>query len=96
MEKQDDHNTHTVIKQTILFVHTDVVFDKLQKKNYTVNGGSHNIVNRSKKVRKNTQNNNFEMKNLKLENDFLKNEVLFLKNQLEITQGLLDKLLQTK
>lgn len=70
--ENQDNKTHTVIKQTILFLQADVVFDKLQKKNYTVNGGSHNIVSNSKRVSKNTQNNNFEMNILKLENDFFK------------------------
>ena len=91
LETQDDKKTPP-IKQAIVFLQADSIFGNSKNKNYVVNGKNHNIINHSKKLSDIYQSNHStEMEVIKKENEFLRNEVKFLKYQLEITQKLLEK-----
>ncbi len=85
MENQE---TNTI--QQFIFIQSECIFDNSNDKRYTVNGDHHNIISQSRQVKNNHQNN-LEVQSLQAEVKHLKNENLFLRKQLEVTQGLLEK-----
>ena len=89
MKTQNDKKTPP-IKQTIIFLHADSIFDNSINKSYSVQGDHHNIINQSKQVKNNHQSN-LEVESLQTEVRHLKNEVTFLRKQLEVTQAFLEK-----
>lgn len=74
----------------IIIIQADSIFDNSINKSYSVQGDHHNIINQSKQVKNNHQSN-LEVESLQKEVKYLKNENLFLRKQLEITQHLLEK-----
>ncbi|WP_375560160.1 hypothetical protein ACE193_20985 [Bernardetia sp. OM2101] len=96
MENLNNKKT-SPIQQTIVFLQADSIFDNYKTKNNVVNGNHHNIINQSKKLSDIYQSNHsVELEVIKKENEFLRDEVEFLKYQLEVTQNLLDKALNKK
>ncbi|WP_338814127.1 hypothetical protein V9L05_01655 [Bernardetia sp. Wsw4-3y2] len=95
MENLDNKKTPP-IQQNIVFLQADSIFDNFKNKNYVM-GDHHNIINQSKKLSDIYQSNHsVELEVIKKENEFLRDEVKFLKYQLEVTQNLLDKALNKK
>ena len=85
------------LKPTVVFLQTNSIFDNSQQKSL-IQGNRNNIVNQSQSLNDIYQTNasSTELEMIRKENKSLKNEVEFLKHQLEITQSLLEKALSRK
>lgn len=85
-----------LLKQTVVFLQTNNIFDNSQQS--LIQGNRNNIVSQSKSLNDiyQTHSSSTELEMIRKENKYLKNEVEFLKHQLEITQSLLEKALSIK